>query len=162
MKDIIRKSEVEVNNINDIMDGNTIPVCGGESHQVHFEYADSFIEKYGEQEAHPVTLEEIEPNEPAEGLGVKDGFGNPEDYEWYRTNEGTLFGVWGGPTYDVVFDGDTSSNAKGFRETYQYCRDYIKANNGTDESYFADYKGGVVSIVCNEEETGGVHEEVVR
>jgi hypothetical protein len=23
-------------------------------------------------------------------------------------------------------------------------------NNGTDESYFADYKGGTVSVVCNE------------
>jgi len=33
--------------------------------------------------------------------------------------------------------------------------------NGTDESYFADYKGGVVSVVCNE--TGEmIYEENVK
>jgi hypothetical protein len=39
--------------------------------------------------------------------------------------------------------------------------DYITMHNGTGESYFADYKCGTVSIVCNE--TGEVaHEEEVR
>ena len=53
-------------------------------------------------------------------------------------------------TYDVVFNDDCHSNSKGWKETLDYCIDYIKSNNGTDNSYFADYKGGVVSIVCNE------------
>ena len=53
-------------------------------------------------------------------------------------------------TYDVVFNDDYRSNNKGWKETLDYCIDYIKSNNGTDNSYFADYKGGVVSIVCNE------------
>lgn len=52
-------------------------------------------------------------------------------------------------TYDVVFDDDTDSNNKGWHESYEYCKDYIAHNNGTDNSYFADYKGGTVSIVCN-------------
>ena len=53
-------------------------------------------------------------------------------------------------TYDVVFNDDCHYNSKGWKETLDYCIDYIKSNNGTDNSYFADYKGGVVSIVCNE------------
>jgi hypothetical protein len=64
-------------------------------------------------------------------------------------------------TYDVVFNDDTDSNSKGFSESYDYCLSYIKHNNGTNESYFADYKGGFVSIVCNEtEET--VYEESIK
>lgn len=41
-------------------------------------------------------------------------------------------------TYDVVFDDDTDSNSKGWHESYDYCKDYIKHNNGTSNSYFAD------------------------
>jgi hypothetical protein len=64
-------------------------------------------------------------------------------------------------TYDVVFNDDTDSNSKGFAESYEYCFSYIMHNNGTNESYFSDYKGGIVSIVCNEtEET--VYEEEIR
>jgi hypothetical protein len=64
-------------------------------------------------------------------------------------------------TYNVVFNDETSSNDKGFREPYDYCMNYIKSNNGTNNSYFEDYKGGTVSIVCNE--TGEtVYEETVR
>ena len=53
-------------------------------------------------------------------------------------------------TYDVEFDDDTDANSEGWHESYQYCKDYIESNNGTDWSYFADYKGGFVSIVCTE------------
>lgn len=53
-------------------------------------------------------------------------------------------------TYDVQFDDDAATNSKGWRESFEYCKDYIETNNGTDTSYFADYKGGVVSIICNE------------
>jgi len=53
-------------------------------------------------------------------------------------------------TYNVVFNDETSSNDKGFKESYNYCMNYIKSNNGTNNSYFASYKGGTVSIVCNE------------
>jgi hypothetical protein len=31
-------------------------------------------------------------------------------------------------------------------------KDYINRYNGTNESYFEDYKGGIVSIICNETE----------
>lgn len=53
-------------------------------------------------------------------------------------------------TYDVQFDNNESSNIKGFKSSFQECKDYISQNNGTDKSYFADYKGGTVSVVCNE------------
>ena len=48
--------------------------------------------------------------------------------------------------FDVVFHDDQNSNAKGFNASYEYCFDYIKRYNGTNESYFADYKGGTVVI----------------
>jgi len=54
------------------------------------------------------------------------------------------------PTYDVVFNDFTSSNSKGFQESLEYCRDYVEASNGTNDSYFADYKGGTVAVVCND------------
>lgn len=53
-------------------------------------------------------------------------------------------------TYDVVFQDDNASNSKGWQETFEYCKNYIESNNGTNNSYFADYKGGTVSIYCNE------------
>lgn len=64
-------------------------------------------------------------------------------------------------TYDVHFNDEANSNSKGWQETYLSCLDYIKAYNGTNESYFADYKGGIVSIYCNETEED-VYTEVVK
>ena len=63
-------------------------------------------------------------------------------------------------TYDVQFDDEFDTNSKGWRESLEYCKDYIEQYNGTDESYFADYKGGVVSIVCNETEEVVYSEDV--
>uniref|UniRef100_A0AB33J393 Phage protein n=1 Tax=Prevotella sp. GTC17254 TaxID=3236794 RepID=A0AB33J393_9BACT len=63
-------------------------------------------------------------------------------------------------TYDLIFDSDTSSNDEGFKSSFQYCLDYIKMNNGTNWGYFKDYKGGCVSIVCNETGTTVYQEEV--
>ena len=42
------------------------------------------------------------------------------------------------------------ANSKGFKGSYTECLNYIKQYNGTNESYFQDYKGGNVSIVRNE------------
>lgn len=64
-------------------------------------------------------------------------------------------------TYDVVFNDDESTNAKGMEATKVDAILYVKFYNGTNESYFADYKGGVVQVVCNQ--TGDVvYEETVR
>ena len=49
--------------------------------------------------------------------------------------------------FDVFFDDDNNSNNKGFEYSLEDCQNYIKWNNGTNESYFKDYKGGIVSIV---------------
>ena len=64
-------------------------------------------------------------------------------------------------SYDVVFQSDDSSNSKGFDSSFDYCKDYIRMYNGTNESYFEDYKGGAVQIVCNETEEV-VYEEDVK
>lgn len=53
-------------------------------------------------------------------------------------------------TYNVVFNDDNNSNDKGFKESFEYNKSYIDAHNGSSESYFLDYKGGTVSIICNE------------
>lgn len=53
-------------------------------------------------------------------------------------------------TYDVVFNDERDSKREGFRSSVEDCKRYIKANNGTDSSRFADYKGGIVQVVCNE------------
>lgn len=64
-------------------------------------------------------------------------------------------------TFDIQFNDGENSNSKGFAESFDYCKDYIAQYNGTDNSYFSDYKGGAVSIVDNE--TGEeVYSEEVR
>ena len=42
-------------------------------------------------------------------------------------------------TYDVYFNDSNDSNNKGFNESFEYCKNYIEAYNGTNESYFGDY-----------------------
>lgn len=55
-------------------------------------------------------------------------------------------------TYDVEFNNDTDSNSKGIHGTYEECMGWIEFNRGDESTYFGDYKGGIVSIVC--EQTG--------
>lgn len=56
-------------------------------------------------------------------------------------------------TYDVVFNDDANSNNKGINGTYEECMNWIENNRKDKSTYFGDYRGGMVSIVCNE--TGG-------
>lgn len=64
-------------------------------------------------------------------------------------------------TYNIHFNDSENSNDLGISESFTYCENYIKQHNGTNHSYFADYKGGEVSIVCNE--TGEtIKEEEIR
>jgi hypothetical protein len=53
-------------------------------------------------------------------------------------------------TFDIVFDSDTASNDLGFAKDFAYCFNYIDKHNGTNLGYFEHYKGGSVSIYCNE------------
>lgn len=53
-------------------------------------------------------------------------------------------------TYDIVFNSDETSNNKGFKLTFEEAKEYIKANEGSNRSFFEFYKGGTVSIVCNQ------------
>ncbi len=67
----------------------------------------------------------------------------------------------GKKVYDVYFNDDENSNNEGWLETYGACKNYINTTNGTNESYFADYKGGTVSIYNTETEED-VYMETVR
>ena len=53
-------------------------------------------------------------------------------------------------TYDVEFENSYSSDNEGFEKSKEECMDYIKKYNGTGHSYFGEYRGGTVSVVCNE------------
>lgn len=53
-------------------------------------------------------------------------------------------------TYDVVFNDSTDSNSKGMNSSYEYCKEWIDNNRNDPSTYFGDYRGGTVSIVCNE------------
>lgn len=61
-------------------------------------------------------------------------------------------------TYDVHFNDEYDSNNKGFEYSFEEAKAYIDSNNGTNESYFQDYKSGTASVVCNE--TGETEYEV--
>ena len=63
-------------------------------------------------------------------------------------------------TYDVEFNSETSTMSKGWHATLEECQDYIRTYIRTNESYFEDFKGGYVSIRCNETEEV-VHEEEI-
>lgn len=64
-------------------------------------------------------------------------------------------------TYNITFNDSENSNDKGFELSLEDAKSYIAQHNGTNESYFADYKGGVVQIIDNE--TGKVvYEEDVK
>lgn len=52
-------------------------------------------------------------------------------------------------TYDIVFQDSENSNSKGFKVSLEEAKNYIQQNNGTNESYFSDYKGGMVQVVDN-------------
>lgn len=76
-------------------------------------------------------------------------FFDKETALWAYEHKEWGFGIEELYTYDVYFHDD---NNKGWHETYEKCLDYIKANNGSNTSYFADYKGGTVAIFRNETE----------
>ena len=64
-------------------------------------------------------------------------------------------------TYDVLFNDSENSNNKGFKISYDEARDYIRQNNGTNGSYFKDYKDGFVSVVDNETGETVYEEEII-
>jgi hypothetical protein len=64
-------------------------------------------------------------------------------------------------TYDIHFNDSNNSNYKGFEITIKEAKNYIKSNNSTNNSYFADYKGGIVSIVCNQD-SKTVYETIIK
>ncbi len=65
-------------------------------------------------------------------------------------------------TYDVHFNDENDSNNKGFKYSFEDAKGYIDSYNGTNESYFKDYKGGSVSVVCNETDETVYEVEVLQ
>ena len=64
-------------------------------------------------------------------------------------------------TFDIFFNDDNNCNNLGFKSSIEYCKDYIEMHNGSNHSYFEDYKGGTVSIVCNETQKVAFETEVI-
>lgn len=67
-----------------------------------------------------------------------------------KNKKPNTIGINGIKTYDIYFNDNDSSNNMGFSKSLAYCKKYIKMYNGTNHSYFADYKGGQVTIVNNQ------------
>jgi hypothetical protein len=55
-------------------------------------------------------------------------------------------------TYDIYFHSNEYSANKGFKYSLEAAKNYIEIHNGTNHSYFQDFKGGMVQILCNETE----------
>lgn len=173
VKDIITNSDVEINNNHESLDCNAVPASSSTkdaaNRQPAFVFADEFIATFGDYDAEPFYIDNVADEDlPDEILAYEagdseySGTGKRGDYQWYRIKElDIIFGVWGcSYTYDVMFNDDQDTNVKGWCASYDYCRNYIYINNGTNESYFEDYKGGVVSIVCNETEEDVYSEDI--
>ncbi|MDY5353337.1 MAG: hypothetical protein SPG69_04815 [Bacteroides pyogenes] len=64
-------------------------------------------------------------------------------------------------TYDVVFNDSFDSNSKNIHGTIEECRDWIKKNRNDKSTYFGDYVGGTVSIIC-EQSGETVYEETIE
>ena len=64
----------------------------------------------------------------------------------YKIN---ISGMKENQTYDIHFNDEYNSDNKGFKESLAFCKKYIRMYNGTKQSYFADYKNGIVEIVNN-------------
>ena len=64
-------------------------------------------------------------------------------------------------TYDVIFNDSFDSNSKGIHGSIEECMNWIDNNRSDKSTYFGDYVGGTVSIVC--EQTGKtVYEETIE
>lgn len=111
--------------------------------------ADAYAVETEEQEkelleeiaAHGV-VEITDPDEFADAAARLDGDENTY-VRMYRAG-GCIFGEL--DEYDVVFHDANNDNNKGMNTSYKECLEYIQLYNGTDRSYFADYKGGIVCI----------------
>lgn len=53
-------------------------------------------------------------------------------------------------TYDVYFNDENNSNNEGLYSSYEDCMAWIEFNRHDKSTYFGDYRGGTVSIICNE------------
>jgi len=81
--------------------------------------------------------------------------------EKFSASEITIVEDVDGQTFDVVFNNESSSNNKGFAYSLEDAVSYITRYNGTNESYFEDYKSGSVQVVCNETEEVVFEDEII-
>lgn len=91
--------------------------------------------------------------EPSEDIEYSDYFNEDSEVYQFSGENGYFLQILGEIekiTYDIHFNDSEKSDSKGFSSSLDYCQNYIECNNGTNESYFEDYKNGTVSIVCNE------------
>lgn len=53
-------------------------------------------------------------------------------------------------TYDVIFNDSNDSNSKNIHGTIEECMSWIEFNRNDKSTYFGDYSGGTVSVVCDQ------------
>ena len=41
-------------------------------------------------------------------------------------------------TYDLVFSDENNENSKGWKESIEYCKEYIRENNETGETVYTE------------------------
>lgn len=65
--------------------------------------------------------------------------------------------------YDVVYTDDFNTDCEDFQnKSYEYCLNFIRWNNGTNKSYFADYKGGGGTVSICDAEGNTVYSEDIK
>jgi hypothetical protein len=139
-------------------------VTWGDGHGYHFEswgeilqYGHGYWEKDADEKIFHSTLVDSEGNVVRLYQLVGPTEYNTPDGFFYSKKEKAHLPY----TYDVCFDDDDTSNSMGFSETMEYCKNYIAMHNGSNHSYFEDYKGGTVSVRCNETAENAFETEVL-
>ena len=130
---------------------NTTHMDGSISGELEFNSID-------EAKAHLKSRAEMHLDSESE---LNDAFNEIDNHNYLRLSDVTADIEDVQLSYDIVFNNEDNSNNKGFETTIDDCKSYIKQFNGTNESYFEDYKGGTVSIFCNETEETVFETEVL-
>lgn len=146
--------------LSNLIGDNTYQVCDESSNRFNFygiteDISEEYIKELKKNDIKIYPLSNIENDLVSRAVSVfEQNDVNMSNFSYIlsATNDVyvTYLLLWGEITYDVHFNDENSSNNKGFKCTIDECMSYLQQHNGTNHSYFADYKNGSVSVICNE------------